>query len=78
MLVQPKNVGSTQELGFILVEWTLTSKVLLKFSYLSMQLLTFTDINFFWSKLLHELGIYTFAGAIMNYKTHKFYVDYHF
>ena len=34
---QPKNVGSTQELGFTLVEWTLTSKVLSKFPYSPMQ-----------------------------------------
>ena len=75
---QPKNVGSTQELGFTLVEWTLTNKVLSKFPYPSLQLLTFNKVNFFLSKLLHEGGIYTFARAIMNYKTHNFNVDYHF
>ena len=75
---QPKNVGSTQELGFTLVEWTLTSKVLSKFPYPPIQLLTFNEVNFFLSKLLHEGGIYTFARAIMNYKTHKMNVDYHF
>ena len=32
----------------------------------------------FLSKLLHEGGIYTFARAIINYKTHKLNVDYHF
>ena len=75
---QPKNVGSTQELGFTLVDWTLTSKVLSKFSYPPMQLLTFNEVNFVLSKLLHEGGIYTFARAIMNYETHKLNVDYHF
>ena len=30
------------------------------------------------SKLLHEGDIYSFARAIMNYKTHKLNVDYHF
>ena len=58
------------------VEWTLTSKVLSKFPYPPMQLLTFNEVNFFLSKLLHEGGIYTFARAIMNYKTHK--LNYHF
>ena len=75
---QSKNVGSTQELGFTLVEWTLTSKVLSKISYSPMQLLTFNEVMFFFSKLLHEGDIYTFARAIMNYKTHKLNVDYHF
>ena len=68
----------TQELGFTLVEWTLTSKVLSKFPYPPMQLLTFNEVNFFLSKLLHEGGIYIFARAIMKYKTHKLNVDYHF
>ena len=75
---QSKNVGSTQELGFTLVEWTLTSKVLSNFPYPSMQLLTFNAVNFFLNKLLHEGGIYTFARALMNYKTFKLNVDYHF
>ena len=60
------------------VEWTLTSTVLSKFPYSPTQLLTFNEVNFFLSKLLHEGGIYTFARAIMNYKTHKLNVDYHF
>ena len=33
---------------------------------------------FFFGELLHEGDIYTFARAIMNYKTHKLNVDYHF
>ena len=68
----------SQELGFTLVEWTLTSKVLSKFSYPPIQLLTFNEVNYFLSKLLYEGGIHTFARAIMNYKTHKLNVDYHF
>ena len=75
---QPKNVGSTQELGFTLVEWTLIGTILSKFPYPPMQLPTFNEVNFFLSKLLHEGGIYTFARATMNYKTHKLNVDYHF
>ena len=74
---QPNNVDSIQELGFTLIEWTLTSKVFSKFPYPSMQLLTFIEV-FFLNKLLHKGGIYTFTRAIMNYKTHKLNVDYHF
>ena len=43
-----------------------------------MQLLTFNEVRLFWSKLLHKGGLYTFAIAIMNYKSHKLNVDYHF
>ena len=60
------------------VGWTLTSKVLSKFPYPPMQLLTFNEVIFFLSRLLHEGAIYTFARAIMNYKTYKLNVDCHF
>ena len=43
-----------------------------------MQLLTFNEVIFFLSRLLHEGGIYTFTRAIMNYKTYKLNVDCHF
>ena len=60
----------TQELRFTLVEWTLTSKVLFKFSYSSMQLLTFNEVNFLLcllgTPMLPTLGMFIGNASVPN------------